>query len=351
MKQQLPTQKVGNRSGIGGKGRNSAVSQKPSRRGRDSSQPLGSRLRSGLAYAPAVLKGMLAIAIGTVVFLGYRAAASASFFQIRTVEASGINRASLASIQATVREDVKQSGGVWRADLSQLSNHLQQLPWVRTATVTRVLPDGIRVRITEREPRAVVRTAAGRFVWVDEDAVYLEDMKPADRIPGFFLRGWNEEESTTARTENRERIAKFLELQKFWDTQGLSERVSELSLLDLRDVRAQLAGDDSDIELRLGAQDQALRLRLALNVLDKQRQTPRGSFISYIDLTQGKRAIVGLNSGTRTFADSDGNEAAATESAAPTQRERTEKPATDKTAKEKDAKARAQAKRNEQRRT
>jgi cell division protein FtsQ len=350
MKNQLPAQKVGNRSGIGAKGRTGAASQKPSRR--DSSETFGARLRTVLAYAPTVLKVMLAVAIGVVVFLGYRAAASASFFQVRKVEAAGINRASLSSIQSVVRNDVRETG-VWRADLTALSNHLQELPWVRSAVVTRVLPDGIRVRIVEREPRAVVRTSAGRFVWVDEDAVMLEDMKPADSVPNFFLRGWNEEETTTARAENRERVEKFLELQKDWDTQGLSERVSEVSLLDLRDVRAQLAGDDSEIEIRLGSQDHGKRLRQGLNELDKQRQTPRGAFISYIDLSQGKRAIVGLKTGSRSFADSEGDGTAVVDSVppvAPAERARTEKPPSDRT-KEKDAKSRAQAKKNDQRRT
>lgn len=348
MKNQLPAQKVGNRSGIGAKGRTGAASQKPSRR--DSSETFSARMRTVLAYAPTVLKVMLAVAIGVVVFLGYRAAASASFFQVRKVEAAGINRASLSSIQSVVRDDVKETG-VWRADLTALSNHLQELPWVRTAVVTRVLPDGIRVRIVEREPRAVVRTSAGRFVWVDEDAVTLEDMKPADSVPNFFLRGWNEEETTTARAENRERVEKFLELQKDWDAQGLSERVSEVSLLDLRDVRAQLAGDDSEIEIRLGSQDHGKRLRQALVELDKQRQTSRGAFISYIDLSQGKRAVIGLRTGSRSFADSDGEGAAVADTVAPpVERDRKEKPPTDRT-KEKDPKTRTQAKKNDQRRT
>ena len=69
---------------------------------------------------------------------------------------------------------------------------------MRTAVVSRVLPDGIRVRISERVPRAVVRTAAGRFRWVDEDAVMLGEMLPTDQIPSFFLRGLNEEDSETA---------------------------------------------------------------------------------------------------------------------------------------------------------
>jgi cell division protein FtsQ len=348
MKNPLPAQKVGNRSGIGAKGRTSSVTQKAVKRGRDADETIGSRVRNLLGYAPGIIKVLLVVVTGVVVFLGYRAAASASFFQIRKVETRGIARASAETIEAAVRQDVKQTG-VWRADLTEISGHLEQLPWVRKAVVTRVLPDGIRVRIVEREPRAVVRTSAGRFIWVDEDAVMLEEMKPADPMPAFFLRGWNEEETASARTENRERVAKFLELQRDWDTQGLSERVSEVSLLDLRDVRAQLAGDDAEIEIRLGAQDQGRRLRLALKELDKQMQTPRGPFISYIDLSQGNRAFIGLKTGGRAVSESE-SESPIPDAVPATDRNRSEKPA-DRAVKEKDAKARTQARKTEQRRT
>jgi cell division protein FtsQ len=292
-------QKVGNRSGIG-KGR-SAVGQRPAKRGANES--IGARLRSLLTYVPLALRiGVIAI-IALIAFVGYRAAASASFFQVRTIETRGASRASVDDIKNLVRRDVSETG-VWQADLQELSNHLERLPWVRTAVVTRVLPDGIRVRITEREPKAVVRTAAGRFIWVDDDAVYLGEMSPTDQMPAFFLRGWNEDNSNTASSENRDRVRKFLELQRDWSGQGISERVSEVNLLDLRDVRVQLAGDDSQIEVRLGSQEQSARLSKALSVLDAQRQTSRGPLISYIDLTQGKRAIVGLVTGNHTVAES-----------------------------------------------
>ena len=298
MRDPVVAQKVGNRSGMG-KGR-SAASQKPARR--DSGETVGARLKSLLGYVPLALRiGVFAIIL-LIGFVGYRAAASASFFQIRTVETKGAARASVNDIQTVVRRDVSETG-VWKADLDQLSKHIEQLPWVRTAVVTRVLPDGIRVRITEREPRAVVRNAAGRFIWVDDDAVYLGEMSPTDQMPVFFLRGWNEEESTAARTENRQRVTTFMTLQREWDAQGISERVSEVNVNDLRDVRVQLAGDDSQIEVRLGSQDQGPRLSKALSVLDAQRQTARGPLISYIDLTQGKRAIVGLVTGNQTIAE------------------------------------------------
>ena len=296
MREQVIGQKVGNRSGLGNHRRSSAATQRPTRRESPSAALVG-RLRSILGYVPGLLKLVLAIGIGVLIFAGYRAAASASFFQVRKVEVQGASRVSADEIQALVRKEVEKTG-VWKADLKEMNVRLEKLPWVRTAIVSRVLPDGIRVRITERVPRAVVRTASGRFRWVDEDAVLLGEMLPTDQIPAFFLRGLNEEDIESARFENQERVAKFLELQRDWDAAGLSERVSEVNLSDIRDVRAQLAGDDSRIEIRLGSQDHGPRLKDGLEVLDGQKQSARGSLISYIDLSQGnKRAILGLTSG------------------------------------------------------
>jgi cell division protein FtsQ len=295
VREQVVRQKVGNRTGMSGQRRSTVVAQKPSRR-ETGGERSAWRLRSLLGYVPTVLKLALAIVIGVLIFAGYRAAASASFFQVHRVDVQGTSRVPRTEVQTLVRREADTTG-VWNADLRGISARLEQLPWVRTATVSRVLPDGLRVRISERVPRAVVRTASGRFRWIDEDAVLLGEMLPTDQIPAFFLRGLNEEDSPNARNENRERVEKFLELERDWNQLGLSERVSEVNLIDIRDVRAQLAGDSSQIEVRLGAQDHGKRLKKALEILDAQRQTPRASLTSYIDMSQGTRAIIGLVSG------------------------------------------------------
>lgn len=305
MRDQVLAQRVGNRTGIGKT--KSGAGQRPVRRDREPGEGLAMRLRSLVGYVPLALRiGLIAI-IGLIGLVGYRAAASADFFKVRKVETRGTVRASSDEITDTVLRDVRETG-VWRADLDQVSKHLERLPWVRTAIVTRVLPDGIRVRVTERQPRALVRTTGGRFIWVDDDAVYLGEMSPTDQMPAFLLHGWNEDDSTAAQASNRERISRFLELQREWGAQSISERVSEVNLQDLRDVRVQLAGDDAQIEIRLGGQDQAARLKPALTVLDNERQTSRGPLISYIDLSQGKRAVVGLVTGAQKIA--DGSESA-----------------------------------------
>jgi len=300
LREQLTSQKVGNRSGLSGKGR-TATSQRPAKRGR-TGESGARRRRVLLSYIPLALKLVLVATCGVLLFAGYRAAASASLFQLRKVEIQGTAKSSAEAVEMVVRRNVA-GNGVWEADLSEISADLERLQWVRTAVVTRVLPDGIRVRITERLPRAVVRLSSGRFAWVDDDAVLLGEMRPTDEMPPFFVRGWNEDENGAARSENEVRVRKYFELRRLWEGEGLAERVSEVNLIDVRDVRAQLAGDDSQIEVRLGSQDLGKRLRQALEVLDAQRKTPRGSLISYVDVTQGKRAVVGFVSGAQTVKD------------------------------------------------
>ena len=269
--------------------------QRPARRGGREARSKSFSPRVLFGYVPSALKVVLAILALMAAFIGYRVAASAAMFQVTRIDVTGTSRTSAEEIEGLTRRAVARTG-VWRADLSAISAELGRLPGVRRAIVSRVLPDRLRVRVTERVPVAVVHASNGHFVWVDDEGVALGEMKPADRGPSFFIRGWNEEGTDDARKENAERVQKYLEATREWETAGLSERVSEINLIDVRDVRAQLAGSDSQIEVRLGGKDLGRRLKVELEALDEYKQTPRGSSITYVDL-QGDRVIVGFSSG------------------------------------------------------
>jgi cell division protein FtsQ len=291
MKEQVIASRGPRRAGTQQKG----FVQKPARR--DGSPVSGARNFSPqalFAYVPKALKFVIAILILIASIVGYRLAASAALFQVQAIDVSGTARVSTDEIQGLTRRALARTG-VWRADLAAISNELSRLPGVRRAVVTRVLPDRIRVRITERVPLAVVRTSSGHFVWVDDDGVMLGELKPDDRPSAIIIRGWSEEGGEDARKENAERVQKYLALVKEWDAAGLSQRVSEVTLTDLRDVRAQLAGSDSQIEVRLGSQDFGERLQVGLQALDTYKQTPRGSSITYVDWQNG-RVVIGYGS-------------------------------------------------------
>jgi len=183
------------------------------------------------------------------------------------------------------------NAGVWQSDLEVITKELKEVPWVRDAVVTRVLPDGLRVRVTEREPRVISRTGNGRLVWIDDEGVVLGAASPDDE--DFFIRGIDESRTPEAAKHNGARVSVARELSREWAQAGLTKRVSELNLEDLDDVRVQLAGPDAAVEVRLGKEEFGKRLRQALEVLDAQRATARGPYITYVDVSQGKRAIVG----------------------------------------------------------
>ena len=301
MREQVITPRASNRSGVDGRGRatNGGIVQRPTRRARSSAAGKSSssalhrdNVRAALRYIPLAAKIILAIAAGLLIFAGYRATASASFFQAHKIDLTGATRASSEDIKEVARRAVAHTG-VWHADLTAISANIEKLPWVRTAIVSRVLPDGLRIRVEERVPRAVVRTSTGRFVWVDDDGVSLGAMSPKDNGPAFFMRGWEEADNASAREMNRARIQKYLEMLRAWDAMNLTARVSEVDLNDLRDVRAQLSGDDAQIEVRLGGEDFGNRLAKALKVLDAERTTAVGSFVTHLDVTQDKKVVVG----------------------------------------------------------
>jgi cell division septal protein FtsQ len=316
MREQVITPRAGRGAAGANKARAGELAQRPAKRGASAARAKASGWQKALVYLPLAGKITLAVIAGVLLFAGYRAAASASFFQARTVDVSGASRASADEIRAVVRERVAQTG-VWRADLGGISRELKKIPWVREAVVSRVLPDGLRVRITERAQRAVVRTGAGKFVWVDEDAVTLGAASPADQI---FMRGWDEDASEGALVENRERVEKFLEMTRDWEARGISRRVSEVNLYDLSDVRAQLTGDDAQIEIQLGREDFGDRLKFALDELDVRRDTPIGPFILYINVAQGiekgkDRMSIGLSPDAPKFSAGGGEDGPEIESA------------------------------------
>jgi cell division protein FtsQ len=277
--------------------------QRPARRdGSANARTRSFSPRALFAYLPKALKFVIALVILIATIVGYRMAASAALFQVQAIDVTGTSRTSTEEIQGLTRRALSRTG-VWRADLAAISTELNKLPGVRRAVVTRVLPDRIRVRITERNPLAVVRTSTGHFVWVDDDGVMLGEVKADDHLPEFFIRGWNEENGDDARRENIEKVQKYLALEKDWGTAGLSRRVSEVTLFDLQDVRVQLAGDDSQVEVRLHGDPSASYLNFALQQLDAYKQTPRGSSITYLDV-QKDRVTIGSRPGSRTTNDS-----------------------------------------------
>jgi len=176
--------------------------------------------RTGAAFArPA------AVLIGIVmVVLGYNALASSKLFLLHRVTVSDAEPALRADIEQLIRRTVGQTR-LLDIDLSALRQKIEDIPRVRGASVARLLPDGVFVKVIERQPAVLVRRESEALVWLDEDAVEVgefSDVKPVSKDkPGTvaeippIAKGFAEgNRSQGAIAEDRERIAIYKQMER-----------------------------------------------------------------------------------------------------------------------------------------
>jgi cell division protein FtsQ len=128
---------------------------------------------------------------------------------------------------------------VVRVPLDARRAEIQQLPWVEEASVQRILPNRLRVFITERTPVAFFRNGS-ELALVDGQGVLLD--RPAGEDFHFpIITGLSE---AVPREEREKRVKTYLEFMKDVDLvrPGSSERVSELDLGNPRNLLAVLTG-------------------------------------------------------------------------------------------------------------
>ena len=227
--------------------------------------------------------GILA-ALGFLLFMGYRTVTASEFFDVKTIDINGVNRTSKDEIERVVRAQTEKSG-VWNADLKEIKSGIERMIMVKSAVVSRVLPDGMRVNVIERVPQAVVRLGGGEF-WVDEDAVVLGAVGKNDSRPPFVLRGWDESKSEKSVKENQERVKVYLKMLNDWKEFDLSKRVSAVDLSDLQTPQAIVPDSGEAVTVILAKDNFSKRLQRGLEIIAK-----KGKEIKSVDLSTSKEIV------------------------------------------------------------
>lgn len=219
---------------------------------------------------PLVFIGAILTCLGFLFSMGYRTVTASAFFDAKTIEVRGNSRISKDEIEKLIRSEVEKNG-VWNAELEEIKADIEKLAFVKAAVVSRVLPNGIEVRIDERIPRAVIRLNSGDF-WVDDDAIVLGSVGKND-ARAFVLRGWDETKSEKAQKDNRNRVQLFTRIKNEWQDAGIAKRVTSLNLSDLQDAQATIEDSGASILVSLGKDDFNRRLQKALEVVEGKGQS------------------------------------------------------------------------------
>jgi len=218
----------------------------------------GTGWRTGLAYA-LYSAGILAV-FGGGVFLYFRAdrfLAEDERFRLvepsvggksSAIEIEGIKYASRASVEAVFAEDYGRS--LYLIPLAERRRSLLAIDWVQDASVVRLWPNRLRVKITERRPVAFVHLTAeqgpSEVALIDAEGVLL-GLPPRAEFNLPVLTGIRREQSLQAR---RQRVAAALDLIKELD--DLAEGISEIDVSELENLKVVQVAGGRGLLLELG---------------------------------------------------------------------------------------------------
>jgi len=128
---------------------------------------------------------------------------------IRTIAVEGAQRLSVAEIRRLL--PFREGDRLFGVSLTDAAQRLSDQSWIAEATLYRVLPDTVVVRVQERQPSAMVRDAAGGW-YVDRDGVVLG---PQNERPGpemFVVDGVSVAQLRAGAWSERRRLQQALEL-------------------------------------------------------------------------------------------------------------------------------------------
>jgi cell division protein FtsQ len=180
---------------------------------------------------------------------------------------------------------------------------LEELSWVESASVQRILPNHLRVEITERTPIAFLRNGT-ELALIDAHGVIL-DRPRGENFQFPIVTGLSDNMS---REERGRRMQTYQDFVKDIDLvrAASSDRVSEIDLSNPKDLRAVMTGISSAnqsqaVTIQFGQSDFAGKFRLVVDNF-AQWQASNGRVRS-IDLQYSRQVILNTDtSGTTTVA-------------------------------------------------
>jgi len=181
------------------------------------------------------------------------------------IEIQGMQHLNRDQVLSVFGADLERN--IFKVPLAQRRADLEKLPWVKQATVMRLLPNTIRIAVTERTPVAFVRNS-NQIGLVDADGVLLDMPQDVAGDPKYsfpVLTGLAPTDPDSVRKARMEIYEKFmadLDRQSKPGSTRPSESISEIDLSNPEDVKALVSSGGSDILVHFGDENFLKRYQL-----------------------------------------------------------------------------------------
>lgn len=228
--------------------------------------------------------------IGGTLAAFYSYAATSWRFRINSsdnISVSGAENVVHAQVMDVVGGDIGRN--IFFVPLAERKKQLEEIPWIESAAVMRLLPNHLSINVRERTPVSFVRMGTKVYL-MDVKGVLLELPPHSSKKYSFpVITGMDADEPLSSRAAS---MKIFTRLMHDLDSEGshYSTAISEVDLADPEDVKVMIADADGAVLVHLGDDHFLQRYKIYLAHLQEWRQ--QFSKVESVDLRYDRQVIV-----------------------------------------------------------
>ena len=169
-----------------------------------------------------------------------------------TLKIIGTEHASLGAIETVFASDL--GGSLYRIPLEERLTTLRTVDWVRDASVARVWPNNLLIRVSERVPVAFLTLPSSKFGMIDAEGVILPRVKGGFSLP--VVAGVKQSDPLAKRRDGVQRM-----LRAATELGSAMKNISEIDVSDPENVTVSQSSGGGIVKLMLGDHNFAARYR------------------------------------------------------------------------------------------
>jgi cell division protein FtsQ len=248
--------------------------------------------RLKLALIVVAIAGVL----GGITLTTYRYGAGSWRFRLESsdqLEIGGISHVSRAQIMDVMGGDIGRN--VFFIPLDERKKQLEEIPWVESASVMRLLPNRLRIDIRERTPVAFVQVGS-RIALIDSLGIVMDLPAGAARKYSFpVIVGMGAAEPLSTRAA---RMKIYSQLVRELNSGGANyaHDLSDVDLSDPEDVKVTVADPNGEVLVHLGSAEYLERFKVYVAHIQEWRQ--QFQKVRSVDLRYDRQVIVNPDEGS-----------------------------------------------------